>query len=153
MKIEQGEVICEHCNGIGKIPDLFENTEIKVPCATCHGIGKLDWVENIVGKKPTKKSALDSINVRRLLSYVEQSIHEALSDFMHEPIDDETLTKIEFSVIHIMNALKDKNMITAFNTSIIQYVPRPDEWTLSTFIQPTNTIETITLRTIIRNDC
>jgi len=53
MKLEEGEVICPQCEGTGKPNNnKFENFYL-VPkvCDKCHGSGKLDWIENIVGKK------------------------------------------------------------------------------------------------------
>ncbi len=46
MKLEKGEVICSNCNGSGNHQD-----NSKFTCQTCCGSGKLDWLENIVGKR------------------------------------------------------------------------------------------------------
>ena len=53
MKLKEGEVICDECMGSGnqakwdRIPDY----RITLKCDKCHGEGKLDWIENITGKK------------------------------------------------------------------------------------------------------
>jgi len=48
MKLNKGEVICDKCNGVG----LIDNSAHTVRCCIkCYGSGKLDWAENITGKK------------------------------------------------------------------------------------------------------
>lgn len=53
MKLEPGEIICENCNGKGKIEVQFEEngSMIPVPCFKCDGTGKLTWIENVFGKE------------------------------------------------------------------------------------------------------
>ena len=47
INLEPGEVICPECNGKGTIiVQCIGNV-----CPMCWGAGKLDWIENIVGKK------------------------------------------------------------------------------------------------------
>ncbi len=52
MKLEPGEMICPKCNGKshyqswGNVANHF-----KPPCSKCLGTGKVDWIENITGKK------------------------------------------------------------------------------------------------------
>ena len=51
MNLESGEVICIECNGTGGIIlGSFNNPDL-IYCNKCNGTGKLDWIENIVGKK------------------------------------------------------------------------------------------------------
>jgi len=53
MKLKEGEVICDECMGSGnqakwdRIPDY----RCYLPCEKCNSTGKLDWIENITGKK------------------------------------------------------------------------------------------------------
>ena len=55
--LEEGEVICNKCNGKRKIetdkPKWWQLrlTEVESLCPKCFGDGKLDWIENAVGKK------------------------------------------------------------------------------------------------------
>jgi len=61
MKLEEGEGICDQCIGTGYELNIpierynagYYNKHYK--CSKCQGEGKLDWVENIVGKKPKIK--------------------------------------------------------------------------------------------------
>jgi DnaJ-class molecular chaperone len=45
LKLEEWEVVCNKCEGSGK------SWIYTTPCTKCQGKGKVDWIENIVGKK------------------------------------------------------------------------------------------------------
>jgi len=49
MKLEQGEIICDECNGSGGYRQKPINSFLV--CKKCLGSGKLNWVENIFGKR------------------------------------------------------------------------------------------------------
>jgi DnaJ-class molecular chaperone len=59
-KLKKGEIICDKCDGSGCIPKkqwtMVDYKHISYDwsykCDKCKGEGKLDWVENVVGKKP-----------------------------------------------------------------------------------------------------
>lgn len=69
MKLEHGEVECRGCNGTGKMNRSTRIITSKKPyisttstesltsftCTKCHGLGKLDWIENVLGKRISKK--------------------------------------------------------------------------------------------------
>ena len=48
-----GEMICDKCNGSGSCNTKYsqETSPYYVRCPKCKGRGKVDWVENIIGKK------------------------------------------------------------------------------------------------------
>ena len=46
MKLEKGEIICSTCKGSGT-----HTINEKFTCQRCYGKGKVDWIENIIGKK------------------------------------------------------------------------------------------------------
>ena len=47
-----GDHYCKHCNGTGKDPrTVNDNPWGAWECDYCNGEGKLDWIENVVGKK------------------------------------------------------------------------------------------------------
>lgn len=51
-QLKEGEVICSRCNGEECIErDRLWMSNNYMLCLKCGGTGKLDWVENIVGKK------------------------------------------------------------------------------------------------------
>ncbi len=54
-KLKEGDVYCEKCNGIGII-----NQNPAWECERCQGEGKLDWIENVVGKKKKGLANLSS---------------------------------------------------------------------------------------------
>lgn len=60
LEITKGEVICDKCSGGGYDKNEYINMKqygtIPHPqkvCGKCKGEGKLDWVENLIGKKKT----------------------------------------------------------------------------------------------------
>lgn len=69
MELKPGEVKCDKCNGTGiinnstyivKLPGVNYTSTISsesligVKCKRCKGEGKMDWIENVVGKKGKK---------------------------------------------------------------------------------------------------
>jgi len=61
---ELGEMICPKCNGECQIEiELFKSVDGHIVkmfdiCSKCFGAGKLDWIENILGKRE-KPSAIE----------------------------------------------------------------------------------------------
>jgi len=57
MKLGPGEIKCEECKGTGydleiqKREYIIEYYKKHCKCSKCQGEGKLDWIENVVGKK------------------------------------------------------------------------------------------------------
>jgi len=53
--LKEGEIICPKCDGRGThisyIGDPRDLKVLPIICPKCRGAGKLDWVENVVGKK------------------------------------------------------------------------------------------------------
>lgn len=56
LKLEEWEMVCNKCEGCG-------GTWIHTVCTKCQGKGKVDWVENIVGRKPESIDTSGSNNV------------------------------------------------------------------------------------------
>lgn len=54
VTLEPGEVKCDMCNGEGRAGWTIPIQHIRsypIICGKCRGTGKLDWIENIVGKR------------------------------------------------------------------------------------------------------
>jgi DnaJ-class molecular chaperone len=54
MKIKDYEYICDKCDGLGLVKRKYEEFEFvtkSTTCPKCLGDGKLDFIENITGKK------------------------------------------------------------------------------------------------------
>lgn len=49
MDLKEGEDVCQCCNGWGMLYDT--NRDYILQCKHCQGDGKLDWIENVTGKK------------------------------------------------------------------------------------------------------
>ena len=48
LKLYKNEIICDKCNGKGVVNSLIGTGFL---CPKCLGIRKLDWIENVTGKK------------------------------------------------------------------------------------------------------
>jgi len=55
------EIVCNECEGTG-----FENKRKwnRKACPKCFGIGKVDWIENIIGKKRRNQGKLPEYDAR-----------------------------------------------------------------------------------------
>lgn len=52
IKVGDGEVICDKCNGTGCLAELQLRGIVRHDeCPKCEGDGKLDWIDNVMGKK------------------------------------------------------------------------------------------------------
>ena len=52
--LKPGDVICNKCNGSGddsRYEEFLDKDKYYYKCPKCQGEGKLDWIENVVGKK------------------------------------------------------------------------------------------------------
>ncbi len=54
VNLEEWEMVCDKCKGGGSFPKKFSKLEDPYysTCSKCQGKGKVDWIENIVGRKP-----------------------------------------------------------------------------------------------------
>jgi len=53
MKLEEGEMICDKCNGTGTNLDQTFGDDLRHSwCNKCHGRRKVDWITNIIGETP-----------------------------------------------------------------------------------------------------
>lgn len=68
IELKDGEVVCPKCNGNTLNNDPYYDSKDYETwyCDKCNGTGKLDWVENIVGKKPDPYESLTIPLVRKM---------------------------------------------------------------------------------------
>ena len=103
MELEPGEVKCDKCDGTGeagnnKIGDNQRYFIVPNHCDKCHGTGKLDWIENIVGKR-SRTLNVDwtiewSINEQLYESNLEKNIVDQISKNIAKEIDKDILEGI-----------------------------------------------------------
>ena len=55
ISLNEGEHFCPKCDGKGKVNqktrDFTKFNTIQLVCSECLGDGKIDWVEEVIGKK------------------------------------------------------------------------------------------------------
>jgi DnaJ-class molecular chaperone len=71
MDLNPGDIVCRECGGTGNSnynkPDDEFDFVFNIKCPKCNGIGKLDWVENVVGKKQHRSMDSTSLNIYNLV--------------------------------------------------------------------------------------
>jgi len=133
-------------NQIGQLYDANINA-----VRNMRGTGDVMW-----GQKTCqlKKSALDRINVRRLLLYIENSIEPSLVDFLFQPNNESTRLRISNIVDSFLATVKAGGGLNAYSvvcdeTNNTPIVIDNNTLKLDIYIQPTKTIENIELSVII----
>lgn len=97
--LEPGEVICDKCNGTGKPNNNkidYRQKYVTYPwtCDKCYGVGKLDWIENVTGKRPRMLIAnwnVDWSTAEQLYSPSLDPIIEKISENIAKKIDKQIL--------------------------------------------------------------
>lgn len=51
MKLKEGELICDKCNGTGYVVEEERKRRRHPWCPKCHGFKKVDWVSNAIWKE------------------------------------------------------------------------------------------------------
>lgn len=107
IELNEGEVICDKCDGEGLIPEqidneitirgfIYKNPDFKFKmCDKCCGFGKLDWIENVVGKTRNPVITIDSSFHVESFKNAELNKHiENMADSIAKEIDKSILTSI-----------------------------------------------------------
>ena len=115
------------------------------------GIGHVMWGQKTAQRK---KSALDRINVRRLLLFLQNSIEPSLLPFLFEPNTDGTRSRV-FSVVDgFLSGVLAENGVTEYEVVVDESNNTPEiidnnQLNVDIYVQPTRTIEYIQLQTIV----
>ena len=115
------------------------------------GIGHVMWGQKTAQRK---KSALDRINVRRLLLFLQNTIEPSLLPFLFEPNTDKTRSRV-FSVVDgFLAGVLAENGVTEYQVVVDETNNTPDiidnnQLNVDIYVQPTKTIEYIQLQTIV----
>ena len=131
---------------IGYLYDRNINTSKRIP-----GSGHVLWGQKTAQKK---KSALDRINVRRLLLYIENSVEPSLLPFLFEPNTDKTRLRVFNIVDAFMRTVESGGGVTKYEvvcdtTNNTSTVIDNNQLNVDIYVQPSKTIEFIKLQTVI----
>ena len=115
------------------------------------GIGNVMW-----GQKTAqlKASALDRINVRRMLLYMEESIEQSMLTFLFQPNNSSTRLRVWSIIDGFVQTIQAGGGIDTYqvvcddSNNTAEVIDNNQLW-VDTFVNPTKTIEYIQLRTII----
>ena len=115
------------------------------------GTGDVMWGQKTAQRK---KSALDRIQVRRLLLFLENSIESALLPFLFEPNTDKTRFRVFSIVDNFLRGIRAAGGVTSYNVvcdtsnNTSQEIDN-NTMVLDVYVQPVRTIELIKFNTII----
>lgn len=131
---------------IGSIYDNNGNTSKFVT-----GYGHVMWGQKTAQRKA---SALDRINVRRLLLYIENSIEPSLLPFLYELNTDRTRSRVFAIVDQFLSTVQAGGGLTAYkavcdSTNNPSQVVDNNQLNVDIYVQPAKSIEFIQLQTII----
>jgi len=131
---------------IGNLYDKNINTSRQI-----RGVGNVLWGQKTAQKK---KSALDRINVRRLLLYIENSVEPALQSFLFEPNSEKTRLRVYDIVDSFMKGVKAGDGVTKYEvvcdtTNNTPLTIDNNELIVDIYVQPTKTIEYIRMNVVI----
>jgi len=135
-ELNEGEKHCEICSGVG----ILKEYSTANFCPKCKGTGKLDWIENIVGKENKNPSALDNVNVRHLVNYVQKEIENSVKDLTFELNDNKNMKIVEYNVISMLDNLKHRKGLLDYDVIVI---PTGNEIIIN--LKPNKSLETIKL--------
>lgn len=115
------------------------------------GIGHVMWGQKTAQRK---NSALDRINVRRLLLFLQNSIEPSLLPFLFEPNDDKTRDRVFSIVDGFLAGVFSAGGLTAYEVVVNESNNTPqvidnNQLNVDIYVQPTRTIEFIQLQTVI----
>ncbi len=95
MKLKEGEIICNKCNGSGSLSSKINASTMAFTCKKCDGVGKLDWIENVIGKKVPNmfdSSSTMTISGMKFSNYpIKQKDLNKMSKRLADKIDKEIL--------------------------------------------------------------
>ena len=115
------------------------------------GIGTVMW-----GQKTAqlKASALDRINVRRLLLFLQNSIEPSLLPFLYEPNTEKSRSRLFSIVDGFLAGIQASDGVTAYqvvcdDSNNTSQVIDNNQLNVDIYVQPVRTIEFIQLQTIV----
>ena len=90
--LNEGEVICDQCNGIGYLSPRKDDLN-KTTCYKCLGAGKVDWVANAMGRKKPRilTASFSQTSMSDLKIDLRDELVEEMARKMAKKIDEEIL--------------------------------------------------------------
>lgn len=139
-------------NKIWSDTDIGELYDKNINCVKfIRGTGFVMW-----GQKTAqmKKSALDRINVRRLLLYIENNIERSLNQFLFENNTDKTRLRVYNIVDEFLKSVYAGGGLTGYKvvcdeTNNTSQVIDSNQLNVDIYVQPVRTIEYIKLTTVV----
>lgn len=128
---------------IGVLYDSNVNTSRRI-----QGTGFFMWGQKTAQKKET---ALNRINVRRLLLYIENRLDSELLNYLGSPNNDKTRGRVTSTLDSFLSGIKTAGGLNGYSVKCNRTNNSDDSNTLNidVYVQPTYTIEFIQLNVIV----
>lgn len=141
----------EYSPSLGERDLLYENGNAVNPIATFKQDGINVWGQRTLQRLPT---ALDRINVRRTLLYLEKVLSTAVRGLLFEPNDAATWTRLRRLVTPTLESLKTRRGLQDFKVVCDSTVNTPDVVEQNMvkayiYVKPMKTVEMIQLNFVI----
>lgn len=141
----------EHSPTLGERDYLYTNGNIVNPIVNFPARGIMIW-----GQRTTQRAstALDRINVRRLLLYLKRAIREGVRGLVFEPNDSDTWIRLKNIVnplladVSARNGLDNYNVVCDETTNTPTVINR-NEMLAKIFLEPTKTAEVVMLDFVV----
>ena len=115
--LEEGETICDRCNGSGYEPIGDDAQVLRMSCKKCQGEKKVDWISNITGIKEKELTCggiyTQQYNVTGLAADFESSFvridDKPLEEYIREVTASELAKRIDEEILRMFKEEREQN--------------------------------------------
>ena len=94
-KLQEGETLCDKCNGTGCISSELNPNGLASCCSKCQGDGYVDWISNITGKPPKHIYGSSSVSMSSTSGFnIPSFIADQMAQDLADKIDKEILKTV-----------------------------------------------------------
>jgi len=139
----------EYKTTLGERDEVYDNDVNAI--ASFRGDGVVVWGQKVLASKP---SALDRVNVRRLLNYMKESLRDTSRFLLFEPNDKRTWEAFKRFSVPFLQTIKDGRGLYDFavvcdETTNTPYYIDNNQMVAKIFVKPTKAVEFLEIQYIV----